>query len=129
MFAEMPKDAPKLEPKNVAADGPPIAHLGSLEAKGMGEEGTPLNIDSDLGKVTKPLLSVFKTISAGHEVEFEEHGSTIQIQGSSRKIQLRQEGRLYMVDLWCKVPARLAASSPFIRQVAKALSTGSPNFP
>ena len=120
MFAEMPKDAPKLEPKYFAADGSPIAHLGSLVAEGVSEEGTPLKIDFDLGKVTRPLLSVFKNTSASHEVQLEEHGGTIQIKGSSRKIKLRQEGRLYMLDLWCKVPAKLAASSPFIRRVAKA---------
>ena len=88
--------------------------------EGVSEEGTQLKIEFDLGKVTRPLLSVFKMTAAGHRVQFEEHGGTIQVKGTNRKIKLRQEGRLYMLDLWCKVPAKLAASSPFIRQVAKA---------
>lgn len=92
-------DAPKLDPKYFAADGSPIAHLGSLVAKGVSNEGTPLKIDFDLGKATRPLLSVFKVTSAGHRVRFEEHEGSIQIKGSSRKIKLRQEGRLYMLDL------------------------------
>ena len=120
IFAIASPDAPKLEPKYFAADGSPIAHLGSLVAEGVSDEGTSLKIDFDLGKVTRPLLSVFKMTSAGHKVRFDEHEGSIQIKGSSRKIKLRQEGRLYMLDLWCKVPAKLAASSPFIRQVAKA---------
>ena len=120
IFEEMPKDAPKLDPKYFAADGSPIAHLGSLTAEGVSEEGMQLKIDFDLGKVTRPLLSVFKMTAAGHKVQFEEHGGTIQVKGSHKKIKLRQEGRLYMLDLWCRVPAKLAASSPFIRQVAKA---------
>ena len=120
IFAIEAPDAPKLDPKYSAADGSPIAHLGSVVTRGMSNEGTPLKIDVDLGKVTRPLLSVFKMTSAGHKVRFEEHEGSIQINGYSRKIKLRQEGRFYMLDLWCKVPAKLAASSPFIRQVAKA---------
>ena len=44
IFAEMPKDAPTLDPKYFAADGSPIAHLGYLKAEGVSEEGMPLKI-------------------------------------------------------------------------------------
>ena len=111
---------PTLEPKYFGADGTPIVNLGSLVAEGVSEEGLEMKIDFDLGKVTRPLLSVFKMTAAGHRVQFDEKGGSIQIKGSNRRIQLRQEGRLYMLDLWCKVSSKLAASSPFIRQVAKA---------
>lgn len=112
--------APKPKPKCFAAYGSPIAHLGSLAAKGVSDEGTALKTDVDVGKVTRPLLSAFKMTSAEHKVRFEEHEGSIKIKGSSRKIKLKQEGWLYMLDLWRKVPAKLVASSPFIRQVAKA---------
>ena len=109
-----------LEPKFFGADGSPIANLGTLIAEGVSEEGMGLKIDFDLAKVTRPLLSVFKMTAAGHRVQFHETGGTIQIKGSNQTIKLRAEGRLYMLDLWCQVPAKLAESSPFIRQVAKA---------
>ena len=111
---------PKLDPKYFGADGTPIVNLGSLIAEGISEEGTELKIDFDLAKVTRPLLSVFKMTEAGHRVQFNEHGRSIRVKGSNRRIKLRQEGRLFMLDLWCRVPAKLAETSPFIRQVAKA---------
>ena len=79
-----------------------------------------LKIDSDLAKVTRPLLLVFEMSAAGHKVQFHETGRSIQIKGSNRKIKLRSEGRLYSLDMWCQVPTTLAEASPFIRQVAKA---------
>ena len=79
-----------------------------------------LKIDFDIAKVTRPLLSVFKMTAAGHRVQFHDNGGTIHIKGSNRKIKLRPEGRLYMLELWCQVAAKLAESSPFIRQVMKA---------
>ena len=109
-----------LEPKFFGADGSPIANLGTLIAEGMSEEGIGLKIDFDIAKVTRPLLSVFKMNAAGHRVQFHENGGTIQMKGTNKRIKLRPEGRLYMLDLWCQVPAKLAESSPFIRQVAKA---------
>ena len=110
----------KLEPKFFGADGSPIINLGMLVAEGVSEEGIGLKLDFDLAKVTRPLLSVFKMTAAGHKVQFNEVGGFIQVKGSNQKIKLRSEGRLYMLDLWCQVPAKLAETSPFIRQVAKA---------
>ena len=80
----------------------------------MNEEGTALKIGFDFGKMPRPLLFVFKMTSARHKVRFEEHEGSIQIKGSSRKIKLRQEDRLYMLDIWCKVPAQFAVCSPFL---------------
>ena len=111
---------PTLEPKYLGADGTPNVNLRSLVAEGVSEEGLEMKIDFDLAKVTRPLLSVFKMTAAGHRVQFDEKGGSIQIKGLNRRIKLRQEGRLFMLDLWCKVSSKLAASSPFIRQVAKA---------
>ena len=69
--------------------------------------------------VSRMMKTMVKTVKPGE----------IEIKGTSREIQLRQEGRLYILDLWCKLPAKLADSSPFIRQVAKALSIGNLSFP
>ena len=110
----------KLAPKLFAAHGSPIENLGALAAEGFSDDGHGVKIAFDIANVTRPLLSVFKMTAKGHKVEFTECGGTIQVKGSNRKIQLRQEGRLFMLDLWCQIPAKLAKSSPFIKQVAKA---------
>ena len=78
-----------------------------------------MKIDFDIASVTRPLLSVFKMTSNGHKVNFDENGGSIAIKGGG-KVNLRQEGRLFMLDLWVRVPAQIAKSSPFMRQVAKA---------
>ena len=109
----------KLDPKLFGADGNPIANLGILVAQGMSEEGVNMKIDFDVANVTRPRLSVFKMTSNRHKVNFDESGGSILIKGSNKRAKLRQEGRLFMLDLWVQVPAELANKSPFIRQVAK----------
>ena len=109
----------KLQPKFFGADGSPIENLGTMVAMGTSEEGVEMKIDFDLAKVTRPLLSVHKMTSNGHKVIFNEEGGYIQVKGSSTRINLRPEGRLFMLDLWVKVPQEVADSSPFVRQVAK----------
>ena len=101
------------------ADGSPIANLGTLVAQGTSAEGVNMKIDFDVANVTRPLLSVFKMTSNGHKVNFDENGGSILIKGSNKRVKLRQEGRLFMLDLWVQVPAELANKSPLIRQVAK----------
>ena len=115
----MEKSLLKLEPKFFGADGTPIKNLGTLIAQGVSDEGVDMKIDFDIANVTRPLLSVFKMTSNGHKVHFDENGGSIAIKGGGR-VKLRQEGRLFMLDLWVRVPRKIAESSPFMRQVAKA---------
>ena len=110
----------QLDPKFFGADGSPIENLGSLVAMGTCEEGVEMKIDFDIAKVTRPLLSVHKMTSNGHKVIFNEGGGYIQVNGTNHKVNLRQEGRLFMLDLWIKVSQEIGDSSPFVRQVAKA---------
>ena len=109
-----------LEPKLFGADGSPIANLGTLIAEGMSEEGMGLKIDFDIAKVTRPLLSVHKMASNSHRVIFHETGGYVQVKGTDTKVNRKQEGRLFMLDLWVKVPQEVANSSTSVRQVAKA---------
>ena len=79
-----------------------------------------MKIYFDIAKVTHPLLSVHKMTSNGHKVIFHDNGGYIQVKGTNTKVNLRQEGRLLMLDLWTKVPQEVANSTHFVRQVAKA---------
>ena len=81
-------------------------------AEGFSEDGHAMKIDFDIAKVTRPLLSVFKMPADGHRVELTEKGGKTKGKGSSKKTPLRREGRLFTLDMWCKVPAKLARESP-----------------
>ena len=74
----------------------------------------------DIVNITRPLLSVNQMVANGHNVVFGKDSSYIQVAGSKHKIVLRPEGKLYMLDLWVKIPADVARSSPFVRQVYPA---------
>ena len=113
------KTTAKLDPKFFGTGGSPIANSGTLAAQEVSEEGANMNTDFDAANVTRPLLSIFKMTSNGHKVSVDDHGGSILIKGNNENVKLRQEGRLYMLDLWVQVPAELADNSPFIKQVAK----------
>ena len=114
------KSLVKLEPKFFGADGSPLENLGEIVAQGTSEEGIEVNINFDIAKVTRPLLSVHKMTSNGHRVILHDTGGYIQVKGTNTKVNLRQEGRLSIMDLWVKVPQEVAISSPVVSQVAKA---------
>ena len=86
------------------------------------EEGEAMTTSFDIVNITRPLLSVNQMVANGHNVVFGRESSYIQVAGSTQKIYLRQEGKLYMLDLWVKIPAEVARSSAFVGQVSPALS-------
>ena len=104
--------------KYFAADGSPIDELGHQTINAVLEGGTELQTSFDIAKITRPLLSVSQMTMNGHHVVFGKDHSYLQLNGSGRRIPLRAEGRLYMLDMWVKVPLDIARSSPFIRQVS-----------
>ena len=110
----------KLEPKFFGADGSPLENLGELVANGTSEEGIEMKIDFDIAKVTRRLLSVHKMTSNGHKVIFHDSGGYIQVKGTNTRVHLRQEARLFMLDLLVNNPQDVANFLPVVRQVAKA---------
>ena len=112
-------DEKKHLPKCFGAGGSPI-DIGQLAASRFNSDGQAPKIHCDGDKATRPLLCVFKMTARGNKIEFTGQRGTIQVKGSNRKTTLRQEGRLFMLDLLCQVPINIAELSPFTRQVAKA---------
>ena len=106
--------------KYFGADGSPIDEYGQLTVNAVLGEGSEMKTTFDIAKITRPLLSVNQISQNGHQVIFGKNESYIKLLGSNKKIPLRAEGRLYMLDMWCKVPASLADKSPFVRQVSQA---------
>ena len=105
-----------LKPKYYAADGSPIENMGSCVINAVLEDGTEFNTNFDVAKITRPLLSVHQMVQNGHRLEFGKDQSFLVLKGG-KKVSLRQEGKLYMLDVWCQVPEELARTSPFVRQV------------
>ena len=106
--------------KYFGADGSPIEEYGKLLMNAILEGGMAMTTAFDIVNITRPLLSVSQMVANGHNVVFGKDSSYIQVAGSKQKIFLRPEGKLYMLDLWVKIPADVARSSPFVRQVSPA---------
>ena len=106
--------------KYFGADGSPIDEYGQLTINAVLEEGAEMKTSFDIAKITRPLLSVNQISQNGHQVIFGKSESYIKLQGSNKRVPLRAEGRLYMLDMWCKIPASIAEKSPFVRQVSQA---------
>ena len=109
-----------IKAKYFGADGSPIDEYGKLSVNAVLEGGMAMATAFDIVNITRPLLSVNQMVANGHNVVFGKESSYIQVAGSKHKIFLRPEGKLYMLDLWVKIPADVARSSPFVRQVSPA---------
>ena len=118
VVGQVPKDQKITKGKYFAADGSPIDEMGQQTINAVLDGGTELQADFDIAKITRPLLSVSQMTKNGHQVVFGKDYSYIQLYGSRTRIPLRSEGKLYMLDMWVKVPLDVARSSPFVRQVS-----------
>ena len=74
----------------------------------------------DVGKITIPLLTEHTMIDGGHEKRFSKQENSVRLKGPNEKINLCNEGRLFMLDLWVRVPVDVAWTNPFVWQVAQA---------
>ena len=74
----------------------------------------------DVGKITRPLFSVHMMIDTGHDVKFSLKENSIKLKSTKEKIHLRKKGRLFMLDLWVRVPVDVARTSPFVWQLEQA---------
>ena len=96
----LPTGKETLAPKYFDAGASPIEKLGTQTVNAVLENGVELTTMLDVGKITRPLLSVHMMIENGHEVKFSLKENSIKLKGTSEKINLRKEGRLSMLDLW-----------------------------
>ena len=94
-------------------------NLGRQLVKAQSNQRAPITVDVDVAdKLTKPLLSVFDMIcKKKNRVVYDDEESYILHKPSNTKIPLRQENRLFYLDLWVRVPKKLS-DHPFVRQVA-----------
>ena len=102
IFGILPTGKEKLAPKYFPAGGSPIKNLGTQTVKAELDNGVELTTMFDVGKITRPLLSVHMMIENGHEVKFPQKENSINLKGTNEKIHMRMERRLFMLDLWAE---------------------------
>ena len=98
------------------ADKSPIKNLGDQHVTAKSHEG--YNWKSTFAvadKLARPLASSFEITEKGNEVAIWKGGGHIKCQATGAKTDLRQEGKLWFLDLWTQVPKSIANSS-FVRQ-------------
>ena len=83
-------------------------------------QGTEIKTILDIAKITRPLLSVNQMTENGLLVVCGKHKSYIQLAGTRHRIQLKAQGKLYMLDMRVKVPLGVTKNSPCVRQVSEA---------
>ena len=68
--------------------------------------------------MSRPLLSITEIISKKrHRVVYDDPVSFIEDKVTGRKVLLRREDNLLVLDVWVRVP-KTVAGNPFVRQVA-----------
>ena len=108
------------KPKFYGADGSPIDNFGECPGNAVLDGNTKMNTPFDSAKITRPFLSVTQMANNSHQVVFVKGESSIRIAGGNKKIKLRKDGQLWMLDMWMQVPEEIARVSPFARQVTQA---------
>ena len=91
--------------------------MGAQKIFGADDQGSKISLEFDVAKISRPLASVAEIIKKNHRVVFDEGQSYIENNSNGKWTPLRQEGNLFFLDLWVRVPEKLA-TSPFVRQVA-----------
>ena len=79
-----------------------------------------MNTLFNISKITRPWLSVTLTTNNGHKVIFGKDEGYVRLANSDKKIKLRKDGQLWMLNMWVQVPEDIARNSPFARQVTQA---------
>ena len=117
-LAPKPSAGSAAKQKFYGADGSPIDDLGCVDVEGAsGADSMSLNLA--VCNITRPLASVYEILEKGNDVVFsKKRGCYIQCASTGRKIPLRQDGKLFFLDLWVLVPADVARENPFVRQSA-----------
>ena len=93
------------------ADNKPIANLGNQKVVANCNEGHAWSSTFAVAeRLARPLASGYEITESGNEVAIWKGGGHIKCQKSGAKTALRQEGKLWFLDLWTQVPKSIANS-------------------
>ena len=84
----------------VAANNARVPNQGQSKLKFMSSEGIVASILFQIAAINKPLVSVSKLIDEGHDVVFKLSGSYILHKESGKKIMLKRERGVFIIDAY-----------------------------
>ena len=100
-----PGEAMKRGVRYEVASGELIPNLGEKSFTAIGEQGQERAIKAQVCEVNKALLSVHRMVQAGNTVVFSRHGSYAQDDETGERINMREQGGMYMMKLWVRNPS------------------------
>ena len=93
------------------ADKSPIMNLGNQVVAAICDEGHKWGTTFAVAdKLSRPLASGYEITQAGNELSMWKGGGHIKCSKTGAKTALRQEGKLWFLDLWVQVPKSLTES-------------------
>ena len=87
----------------MAANGSRIPNLGQMVVAFENSLGTAGKILFQVAQITKPLVSVSKLIDDGHQVVFDQRASYIIQKESGKKMMLRRERGVFIIDAFAEL--------------------------
>ena len=109
-----PSPGSKRGVKYIAANGAKLPNLGQMVVAFENGVGTAGRILFQVAAITKPLVSVSKLIDDGHQVVFYEKASYIIHKATGRKMLLKRERGVFIVDAF--IEPKKSAGKDFSRQ-------------
>ncbi len=95
-----------------AASGHKVHNEGQRSVQGLTEDGSPVSMQYQVAKVTRPLNAVSKICDRGNVVVFTARGGTIHNLWTGRKTPFGRERGIYTLNTWVKTDATQAQSFP-----------------
>ena len=85
--------------------------------QGTAEDGTPITLDFDVAKISRPLASAAELMEKNNRIVLDNDESYIESKSNGEWVPLRREGNMFYLDLWVQVPEQLV-NLHFVRQAA-----------
>ena len=82
----------------MAANGSRIPNLGQMVVAFENSLGAAGEILFQVAQITKPLVNISKLIDDGHQVVFDQRASYIVHKETGKKMMLRREGGVFIID-------------------------------
>ena len=109
--------------KYVTANGDEIPNMGEKDIRIFTKEGHKCLMKMQVTKVRKPLASISRICSEGHEVIFQKDGGYIINLVTGSRTRFQRNNNVYELNMWVKAPcprqgvqgfdARTSNTSPF----------------
>ena len=95
-----PREQKRTGVEYTVANGAKIADMGEKLLKFEFDDGGNGSMKFRLANVTKPLGAISSVCDRGNRVVFDSEGSYVDLQSSGKRIPLRRQNGVYVMDVW-----------------------------